>query len=200
MEQAMTLRERKKAETRATVLRVANELFRQRGFEQTTVEEICAEALVSKRTLFRYFGDKEGLVFPNREERLEAFRTFLQGHPPTQNPFDTLRAATRVWGAEYNEARDRILAQQRLVESSGALVSREREIDREWEQEIAAAFARMTGADSRSDLWARVLAGAIMGVIRATMTYWFEGGGEADLVALGLDAIDKLESGFPVAP
>ncbi len=196
----MNLRERKKAETRANVLRVANELFREKGFEQTTIEEICAQALVSKRTLFRYFGDKEGLVFPNREERLEAFRGFLRAAELPRNPFDTLRSATRVWGSEYNESRDRILAQQRLVEGSSALLARERVIDREWEQEIAAAFARMTGSDADADLWARVLAGAIMGVIRATMSYWFESECRADLVELGLDAIDKLERGFPVAP
>ena len=196
----MTLRERKKAETRATVLRVANEMFRKKGFDETTVEEICAAALVSKRTLFRYFGDKEGLVFPNREERLVAFTRFLESNNPAENPFDTLRRATRTYGSEYNESRRGILAQQRLVEGSSALLAREREIDREWERAIALAFVRVTGSGDEAELWARVLAGAIMGVVRATMSCWFEGDCKADLVELGLGAIDRLEGGFPVAP
>lgn len=196
----MTLRERKKAETRATILRVANGLFREKGFDETTVEEICVAALVSKRTLFRYFGDKEGLVFPNRQERLEAFRQFLAANTPSGNPFDTLRRATRTWGSEYNESRRGILAQQRLVEGSSVLLAREREIDSEWEREIALAFVSVTGSGAEAELWARVLAGAIMGVVRATMSCWFEGDCKADLVELGLGAIDRLEGGFPVAP
>lgn len=196
----MSLRERKKAETRATILRVANELFRKKGFDETTIDDICVGALASKRTLFRYFGDKEGLVFPNRQERLEAFRQFLQDNDPAENPFDALRRATRMWGSEYNESYQGILTQQRLVEGSSALLAREREIDREWEREIALAFARVTGPGASAELWARVLAGAIMGVVRATMSCWFEGDCKADLVQLGLDAIDRLEGGFPVAP
>ena len=192
-----SLRERKKAETRANVLRVAHDLFRTAGFDATTLEEICAGAVISKRTFFRYFTDKEALVFPNRDERLEGFVTFLESGPPQESPFQTLRRATRLFGMEYGEHRDTILAQQRLIDPSPALRSREREIDMDWEVAVARLFARRLGADADAELWSRVLAGAIMGVVRATMNYWFDGDCEADLVKLGLDAIDFLERGFP---
>src|SRR5690606_9780707 len=56
---AMNLREQKKIETRERILHVAHVLFHARGFEATTLEDICAEVPISKRTFFRYFPDKE---------------------------------------------------------------------------------------------------------------------------------------------
>ena len=41
-----------------------------------------------------------------------------------------------------------------------------------------------------------MLAGAAIGVIRATMRYWFEHDGRPDLGALGIQALDALQDGF----
>ena len=193
----MTLRERKKAAARARVLEIAHKLFRRDSFDSTTLETICSRASISKRTFFRYFRDKESLVFPHREERLDAFVLFLSAHEQVQNPFDALRQATRVFGAKYNENKAHLMIQQAVILSSQALLAREREIDLDWERAIAEAFSARAGTMPGDDLWARVLAGAIMGVVRATMTYWFERECQDDLTRLGLDALDFLEQGFP---
>lgn len=195
--QKLTLRERKKAASRAAVLDIAHRLFRTNSFDATTLEQICSQAGISKRTFFRYFRDKESLVFPHREDRLAAFLSFLENHQHAENPFDSLREATRVFGAQYLENRDHLLAQQTVIRSSEALLAREREIDLDWENAIANAFSKRAGTVPEDDLWARVLAGAIMGVVRSTMTYWFERGCKDDLCKLGLLALDGLERGFP---
>jgi len=192
-----SLRERKKSENQATVLAVAHRLFRRSSFDETTLREICGESGISKRTFFRYFRDKESLVFPHREERLAEFVRFLESHQQVENPFDSLRAATRAFGTRYNENKAYLMATQEMILSSPALLARETEIDRDWEQAISRAFSARSGNDPSQDLWARVLAGAIMGVVRATMNYWFDRQCEDDLTQLGLDALDFLERGFP---
>ncbi|MBJ95014.1 MAG: hypothetical protein CMP23_11160 [Rickettsiales bacterium] len=191
------LRERKKAAARANVLAVAHRLFHEQGFDATTLEQICSEALISKRTFFRYFRDKESLIFPNRDERLAGFIAFLEQHQDVDNPFDSLREATRFFGGQYNENKRRYLVQQSLIGSSSELRNREREIDEDWQEALASALAARAGTSLASDLWARVLAGAIMGVVRSTVTFWFEGNCQEDLCELGLDALDYLERGFP---
>ena len=191
------LRERKKAAIRSKVLEVAHKLFHQSGFDGTTIEQICNEALISKRTFFRYFKDKESLVFPNREEKLEAFIAFLDNHRDVDNPFDSLRQATRIFGSEYAKNKDRLRTQQTLIENSLELRAREREIDQDWEKAIAGALSARAGQAPGSDLWAQVLAGAIIGVVRSTMTFWFAQNCEIDLTLLGLDALECLEKGFP---
>jgi AcrR family transcriptional regulator len=50
----------------------ALELFRERGYEQTTVAEIAERAGLTRRTFFRYFTDKREVLF-HGTEKLEAF-------------------------------------------------------------------------------------------------------------------------------
>lgn len=196
-EREISLREQKKQEARNNVLEVAHRLFHEKGFDGTTVEEICADSRISKRSFFRYFKDKESLVFPNRDERLEQFVMFLDFNRSAENPFDPLRLATQLFSAAYDENAGKILAQQMLIQSSPALVAREREIDRDWEVEIARVFNLRSESTAENELWSAVAAGAVMGVVRATMRHWFEKGCEENLCELGLAAIDCLERGFP---
>ena len=195
--QQMTLRERKKAAARAKVLDIAHRLFRKKSFDEVTLETICSKSSISKRTFFRYFRDKESLIFPHRDERLSAFVQFLSAHEQVENPFDALRQATQVFGAKYNENNAHLMTQQGIILSSQALLAREREIDLDWERAIAAAFSSRAGQSPEDDLWARVLAGAIMGVVRSTMTYWFERECQDDLAEIGMNALHFLERGFP---
>jgi AcrR family transcriptional regulator len=193
----MNLRERKKAEAKANVLEISHRLFRKQGFDGTTLEAICQEADISKRTFFRYFRDKESLAFPRRDERLAQFKAFLKQNQQIDNPFESLRIATQIFGARYNDHSEHLCAQQAVIQGSDALLAREREIDLDWQREIANAFSARSGHDAQSDLWARVLAGAIMGVVRSIMNYWFDRDCEPDLVEMGLDALNYLERGFP---
>jgi AcrR family transcriptional regulator len=59
------------AERREQLLVIARELFAERGFEGTSVEEIAARAGVSKPVVYEHFGGKEGAyaVVVDRETR-----------------------------------------------------------------------------------------------------------------------------------
>jgi hypothetical protein len=61
---------------------------------------------------------------------------------------------------------------------------------------MAQAFLARAGGGPEAELHARVLAGAAIGVIRATMRHWFASGGTIDLARLGNEALDCLERGF----
>ena len=54
-------RERKKEETKERIVQAAFQLFRKRGVDATTIEEICEKADVAKGTFFNYFPRKEAV-------------------------------------------------------------------------------------------------------------------------------------------
>ncbi|WP_281451415.1 TetR/AcrR family transcriptional regulator [Paenarthrobacter nitroguajacolicus] len=56
------LRERKRVATRLAITAVARSLTAERGLNGYTVEEVCEEAGISRRTFFNYFHSKEDAV------------------------------------------------------------------------------------------------------------------------------------------
>jgi len=68
-------------ERREQLLDVGRRLFAERGFEGTSIEEIAAQAGVSKPVVYEHFGGKEGLyaVVVDREvERLLGMATRIR--------------------------------------------------------------------------------------------------------------------------
>lgn len=190
------LRERKKDATRRALVRVANQRFHSKGFEATTIDEICSDAGVSRRTFFRYFANKDALAFPNRAERLEHFLDLLEGAPETESALTSMRRIAQIFAREYAANRDQLIAQQRLISSTPSLIAREHDIDHDWENAMARAFSQRLVRGQDNDLRARILAGAVIGVIRATMRHWFDMDGRVDLGKLGSQALDALQDGF----
>lgn len=76
-ESADSLREQRRRETTRALTDAARRLTTERGFAGFTVEELCAEVGVSRRTFFNYFESKENAVFgfatiDSRQEELES--------------------------------------------------------------------------------------------------------------------------------
>ena len=190
------LRELKKDATRRALVRAANRRFHGQGFASSTIDEICADAGVSRRTFFRYFANKEALAFPHRAERYERFLELLESAPHDESPLTSLRRIAQLFAREYAANREQLIAQQRVIASTPSLIAHEHDIDRDWENAMAMVFARRLGSGAAAELRARMLAGAAIGVIRATMRYWFTQEGRADLGDLGNLALDALQDTF----
>src|SRR4249920_1574453 len=86
------LRERKKQRTREAIARVAQELFAQRGFHETTIREIAEAADVSPRTVSTYFPVKEDLVFADHAELVASLTARLADRTPGETAIDALGA------------------------------------------------------------------------------------------------------------
>jgi AcrR family transcriptional regulator len=193
------LRERKKARTRASLREHALRLFRERGYQNTTVEQIAAAAEVSPSTFFRYFPTKEDLVLQDDMDTrmIEA----LEQQPPGLGPVAAVRAAAQQMFASYSAADMEILRETTALTMTVPEI-RARALD-EFARTItvvAEAVARRAGR-APEDLAVRTAAGAIIGVIMAiTMPWedWSEGRGFEDMFEHIDEALALLEAGLPL--
>ena len=71
-------RERRRAEVRERLFRAALRLFAERGFMETTVEDITEAADVGKGTFFNYFRTKEHVLATFGAERLAALERAVE--------------------------------------------------------------------------------------------------------------------------
>lgn len=108
------LRAKQKAQRRALIEKAASELFVEKGFVDTTIEEIAERALVSAPTVYNYYGTKGDLLLAlvargeeGIEEAIGNFPDQAADHEPidlvtkviSSNVNDTLSALSReLWG------------------------------------------------------------------------------------------------------
>ena len=193
------LRERKKARTRASLREHGLRLFREQGYQATTVEQIAAAAEVSASTFFRYFPTKEDLVLQDDMDirMIEA----LERQPPDLAPLPAVRAAVTEIFTSYTAA-DLDLMQQNMALTMTVPEVRARALD-EFARAIGVmseALAKRSGRPA-DDLAVRTITGAIIGVIMSITLPW-EGWSDRQNVEDMFVRIDRaltlLEAGLPL--
>ncbi|MCA2226927.1 TetR/AcrR family transcriptional regulator [Nonomuraea aurantiaca] len=90
------LRERKKQRTRRALIDAALRLFDEKGFEETTLAEIAAEAEVSTRTFFSYFASKEDVLFFDGASRMALATEMIASRMPGEHVGDLLLRLVRA--------------------------------------------------------------------------------------------------------
>ena len=111
-------------EVRKRLQWAALELYRERGYEETTAAEIAAKAGVTERTFFRHFTDKREVLFDGDARFTEAVTTAVRNAPETLGPWDTLFFAFSSVKQMFIENRPFTEPRQRVIASSPALQER----------------------------------------------------------------------------
>ncbi len=97
---SLSLRARKRQRTREAIIDTAMSLFAEHGFDGVSVDEIAARAEVGRTTFFRYFGDKQEVLFADSAElsRLlaDAIDRAAAGVAPIGDSLDDALAVARA--------------------------------------------------------------------------------------------------------
>jgi TetR/AcrR family fatty acid metabolism transcriptional regulator len=67
-------------EKRRLILKVATEVFAEKGFNESTISQIAKKAKIAEGGIYVYFKNKEDLLFSIPEERMEHFLSGLHEH------------------------------------------------------------------------------------------------------------------------
>ncbi|MFP2933837.1 TetR family transcriptional regulator, partial [Pyxidicoccus sp. 3LG] len=83
---------------RGRLEQAAMDLFQERGYDRTTVEEIAARAGLTERTFFRYFTDKREVLFWGSENLRKLMMSAIEDAPEATAPLDAVAAALDAAG------------------------------------------------------------------------------------------------------
>ena len=185
-------RQRKKTATRDRIRASALRLFREQGYDATTVEQIAAAAGVSHMTFFRYFPTKEDVVLSDSYDPVIA--ALIAQTPATWPLIQRIRTVL-VQGLRqvYDTDRDALLAQNTLIVSTPVLR------ERLWASQMATQQHILQALGPRPSFQARVIVAACLAAASTAILSWVENDGTPELPDLIDQAFETLAD-CPTAP
>jgi AcrR family transcriptional regulator len=170
----VSLNVRKQALVRDTIWEAAIDLFAEKGFDQTTVEDIAAAAGTSRRSFFRYFESKSDLMAQPVVSYGTTLTDAIRSCPPTDSPAEVLRQ-TVISVAKHSAANPRAKKVMEIAaqypEARQAQVARFAQV----QDQVAEAFARRYQQRGKDQTTARILAALTLSLISVAFQSWFEG-------------------------
>ncbi|MFE1408106.1 TetR family transcriptional regulator [Streptomyces sp. NPDC058770] len=169
----------KKAPMREVLAEAAFQLFLERGFERTTVDDIVARAGVGRRSFFRYFPSKEDAVFPDHERCLADMTAFLAAADDME-PVDAVCDAARLVLRMYAANPEFSVQRYRLTREVPGLRTYELSVVRRYEQTLAGYLRERYGDARDGALRAEVIAASVVAAHNNGLRSWLRSGGEGD--------------------
>jgi TetR/AcrR family transcriptional regulator, regulator of mycofactocin system len=191
---AVTRLGRRPSTSQAELSHVALQLFAERGFDETTVDDIAAAAGIGRRTFFRYFASKNDLPWGDFDEQLEKMRKYLREMPDDVPLMDALRASV----IEFNRLPPEEIPWHRqrmhLLLNVPTLLAHSTLRYQAWRQVVAEYAARRLGVPEDS-LAPNAIAWALLGIALSAYEQWLQHE-DADLTELLDASLRILNSGF----
>ncbi|MEV6526307.1 TetR family transcriptional regulator [Longispora sp. NPDC051575] len=191
-------RERRKRETRVALENAALRLFAERGYEQTTVEDIAEAADVAVRTFFRYFSSKQHVLFGDVGHDIAVrLRAGFEARPADEPAIEAVRHALEALRLNDEEQQRQIGARLDLMARQPALLGSYYAVFAEL-TDVVAEYAARHGGQDVDDLYPQLVAVAAMGSVQAALSVWHAGRGAAGqtLDDLCRESFETLISGL----
>jgi AcrR family transcriptional regulator len=173
----------------------AIELFVQRGYEQTTVQDIAAAAGLTERTFFRHFADKREVLFVGSEAYAQAFLTGVAEAPDDASPFELVTAAITAAARDFfpSERRPWSRRRQAVLDANPALLERELLKRAALGDALTAAFRERGVREADSILAAETGVTAFHVAFRL----WIAEGEERSLLEIEQDVLARMAALMP---
>lgn len=112
-------------DARGRLVEAAMELYRERGFDGTTVADIAERAGLTERTFFRYFTDKREVLFWGAQQLEELLVGAVTRAPYDAAPIDVVISAFEATSAMFEERREFARVRHALILAHPELKERE---------------------------------------------------------------------------
>jgi mycofactocin system transcriptional regulator len=169
-------------------------LFIERGFDETSIDDIAAAAGIGRRTFFRYFPSKADLVWGDFDAELDRMRACLARLDPRLPMMEAVRQAVIDFNALQPEQEAQHRRRLTLILGVPTLIAHSTLQFAHWRAVIAEFAAQRLGQDP-GDLLPRTIGHCALGAAVAAYEEWLRDTGD-DLGALLDEAFGQLAHGF----
>ncbi|MCV7201386.1 TetR family transcriptional regulator [Mycolicibacterium peregrinum] len=188
--------------TREALRQAALVRFLAQGVEDTSAEQIAADAGVSLRTFYRHFTSKHDLLFADYDAGLHWFRAALAERPASESVLDSVQSAILAFPYDVDAVTK--IASMRAVElDPDRIVRHIRQVESDFADAVAELLVARRGQVPEGDdrlrivVTARCVAASVFGA----MELWMVGNeaGERSLPELARmcrTALEALRSGL----
>lgn len=187
--------EEREAKRRA-VLRTAVQMFNERGFHATSLEDVAARLGISKPTIYHYLGNKDQVLLECLSSGLEQLREAAEAsHRQPGTGLERLRSFLRRFAevnmSEWGRCVIRTGEENLAPESAERLKVLKREVDGKMRALISEGIADGSIADGDPMIIAFTLAGALNWPAR-----WFNENGKDSAEKVAEQMVDLLTAGI----
>lgn len=181
---------------RDALVAAAFRLFLDRGFDQTTIDDIVELAGVGRRSFFRYFPSKEAVVFPDHERCLAEMEAFLAASEPDDDPVQRVCDGARLVARMYAESPAFSVQRYRLTRQVRGLRAHELSVVWRYERVLADYLRTRFAARSDRTLRADVIAASVVAGHNHALRTWLRSGGQGDVLAAVDAALDYVHGAW----
>ena len=181
--------------TREALRNAAVVRFLSQGVEETSAEQIAADAGVSLRTFYRHFNSKHDLLFADWDAGLQWFRSALAARPVDESVIESVQAA--IFAFPYDVQAVTQIAAMRADELDPTRIVRQmRQVEQAFADALADHLRRRANPDD--DLAVVVTARCIAAAVFAAMEEWMVGERRSldDLARVSRGALAALQGGM----
>ncbi|MFJ3780107.1 TetR family transcriptional regulator [Streptomyces sp. NPDC090075] len=187
-----TADDREKVSIRDLLVAAAFELFAERGYDSTTIDDIVRRAGVGRRSFFRYFPTKEEVVFPDHERALANMVDYLEEGAQDPDPVGRACGAARLVMRMYAENAEFSVKRYALTRKVAALKAHETSVVWRYERALAAYLQRRFATLPDGDARAYTVAASVVAAHNHGLRSWLRSGARGDASA-GVDqALDLV--------
>ncbi|MEV0981432.1 TetR family transcriptional regulator [Streptomyces sp. NPDC049915] len=181
---------------REALVEAAFRLFLERGYEQTTVDDIVTLAGVGRRSFFRYFPSKEDVVFPDHERCLTDMTEFLAASEESDEPVRRVCDAARLVLRMYAENPAFSVQRYRLTKKVPGLRAYELSVVWRYERALAEYLRDCFAGRPDGTLRADVIAAAVVAAHNNALRSWLRSAGKGDASATVDHALGYVQEAF----
>jgi AcrR family transcriptional regulator len=179
-------RERARLAMTREVAGIAVELFAERGYDSTTVEDICAAAGISRTSFFRYFRTKEEVLLRDFDDLGTLILSALVKRPDRESAWTALRHAITPLAAHYDADGARTRRILKIVIETPSLFAFHQDKLARWVEQLRPEIARRLAVDpaDAADPAPTAIVSAAFACMDAALTAWVGAAGRAELETL----------------